>query len=121
MMNRVSQGLLVIGNWYATISVDTCVVYRVICKSCKATEWLVVVLIDYLTFKKLNHLCIIFDNDVNERERERHEKYSIGKKEEHDLVFLELRCFSFMLSSMPKGAIVSMNANAMGEHCRTLL
>ena len=29
------------------------------------------------------------------------------------------KCFSSMLPSMPKGEIVSMNADAMGEHCRT--
>ena len=44
------------------------------------------------------------------------EKHSIGKKVEHDLVFLELRCFSSMFPSMPKGEIVSMNVDAMGEH-----
>ena len=37
------------------------------------------------------------------------------------LVLLELRCFSSMLPSMPKGEIVSMNIDAIGEHCRTLL
>ena len=31
------------------------------------------------------------------------------------------RCFSSMLPSMPKGEIVSMNADAMGEHYRTML
>ena len=32
-----------------------------------------------------------------------------------------LRCFSSMLSSMPKGEIVSMNVDAMGKYCRTLI
>ena len=38
------------------------------------------------------------------------------------LVFLELRFFSTMFPSMPKGEIVSMNADdiIMGEYCRTL-
>ena len=39
------------------------------------------------------------------------------------LVFLELRFFSSMLPSMPKGEIISMNVDAiiMGEYCRTLI
>ena len=32
---------------------------------------------------------------------------------EFDLVFLELRCFSSMLPSMPKGEIVSMNVDGI--------
>ena len=37
---------------------------------------------------------------------------------EYNLVFLELRCFSSMFPSMPKGEIVSMNANdnTLGEY-----
>ena len=39
------------------------------------------------------------------------------------LVFLELRCFSYMLLSTPKEYIFIMNANAIiiGEHCKTLI
>ena len=33
---------------------------------------------------------------------------------------LGTRCFSSMLPSMPKEEIVSMNADVMGEYCRTL-
>ena len=41
----------------------------------------------------------------------------------HYLVFLELRCFSSVLPSMPKGEIVSMNGDAiiMRKYCRTLI
>ena len=41
---------------------------------------------------------------------------------EYYLVFLELRCFSSMLPSMPKGEIVSMNVDdiSMGEYCRAM-
>ena len=33
---------------------------------------------------------------------------------------LGTRCFSSMFPSMPKGEIVSMNANAMGQYYRSL-
>ena len=60
-MNTVSQGLLAIGNWYATVSFDTCVVYRIICKSCKATDQLVGMVVDYCMF----NFSTTFDIDVN--------------------------------------------------------
>ena len=34
---------------------------------------------------------------------------------------LGTRCFSSMLPSMPKREIVSMNVDAMGEYCKTLI
>ena len=37
------------------------------------------------------------------------------------LGILGTKRFSSMLPSMPKGEIVSMNAHAMGEYCRTLI
>ena len=37
------------------------------------------------------------------------------------LGILGTRGFSSMLPSMPKGEIVSMNADAIGEYCRTLI
>ena len=60
-MKRVSQGLLTIGNWSAIVSLDTCVVYRTICKSCKSIDQLVVMLIDCFIF----NFYTIFDIDVN--------------------------------------------------------
>ena len=50
-------------------------------------------------------------------------KQDLIDEEDVYLVFLELRCFSSMLPSMPKGDIASMNVDAttMGEHCRTLI
>ena len=55
--------------------------------------------------------------------REWHSKIWLMKKiwKSIYLVFLELRCFSSMLPSMPKGEIVSMNVDAMGEYSRTLI
>ena len=70
------------------------------------------------------NFCNIFDIDVNGGENDMI-LHSIRKEVEHDedanLVFLELRCFSFMLPSMPKGEIVSTNVDAMTEHYKTLL
>ena len=65
MMNRVSQGLLAIGNWCATMSFTTCVVYRIICKSCKETNHLVFMLIVFYMF----NFFTTFDIDVNGGER----------------------------------------------------
>ena len=50
-------------------------------------------------------------------------KQSLIDEEDVYLVFLELRCFSSMLPSMPNGDIISMNVDAitMGEHCRKLI
>ena len=95
-----------------------------------ATNQLVVVLVDYCIFKKLNHSCITFDIDINGEESDMKKILCsiMGKKWEHDvwclfeenearfdwsvyLVFSKLRCFSSMLPSMPKGEIVSMNVN----------
>ena len=104
------------------------------CKNCKAIDRLVVMLIDYCMFKKLNHLCTIFDIDVNGGEVQ-HEKHCIMREKycnkgsawsknwlmKRLVGILGIRCFSSMLSSMPKQEIVSMNVDAMGEYYRTLL
>ena len=68
----------------------------------KATDRLVVMLINYYMFNQLNHLCINFDIDVNGGESDT-KKHSIGKKVEHDLVFLELRYFFIYVAINVKG------------------
>ena len=119
------------GNWYLAcnnVSRHLSCLWIYIQKL-QATNQLVVILVNYCIFEQLNHLYITFDIDVNGGESDMKNILcsSIGKKIEHDedvyLVFLELRCFSSMLPSMPKGEIVSMNADAitMGENCRTLI
>ena len=60
-MNRVIQGILAIGSWYAIVYFDTCVVYRIIWKSSKAIDRLVVMQIDFCIF----NFCTTFDIDVN--------------------------------------------------------
>ena len=74
MIKRLNKGLLVIGDWYETMSLDTLATYGFIYKSCKAIEHLVVMLVNYCIFEKLNHLSITFDIDVNggESDMEKH-------------------------------------------------
>ena len=83
-----------------------------------------VVLVNYYIFEKSNHLCITFDINVNggDSDMKKMKQYLIDEEDVY-LIFLELRCFSSMLPSMPKGEIVSMNVDAitMGEHCKTLI
>ena len=62
------------------MSLDTCVVHIIICKTCKGVDQIVLVLIDYCMFKQLNYLCTIFDIECQWGEVW-HEKNSImGEK-----------------------------------------